>query len=156
MKVLICADFSTAGKHVLTEAQKFLAEMPGAEIHIFNVIDTGLIAVGSMYNNGDMITILESEAEKIKGWADEIFKGREINFACELGQPADATLKQATNLGAGLLIIGTHGRTGMGRVVIGSVAERVLRHCHCNVLVIPVKDVNHEWHSLQREERTVK
>ncbi|MCK5448496.1 MAG: universal stress protein, partial [Gemmatimonadetes bacterium] len=39
--------------------------------------------------------------------------------------------------GVDLIVIGTHGRTGVPRLLIGSVAERVVRHASCPVLVVP-------------------
>jgi nucleotide-binding universal stress UspA family protein len=44
---------------------------------------------------------------------------------------------EPANEDADLIVISTHGRTGFGQVLIGRVAERVVRHAHCPVLVIP-------------------
>jgi nucleotide-binding universal stress UspA family protein len=52
------------------------------------------------------------------------------------GKPVDVIVKQATTMKADLIVLGTQGRTGLPRALIGSVAERVVRHAPCPVLVV--------------------
>jgi len=52
------------------------------------------------------------------------------------GDPATVILEVAEETGAGLIVMGTHGRTGLGRLVMGSVAEQVLRTAPCPVLTV--------------------
>ena len=49
----------------------------------------------------------------------------------------EAIAKEATDVGADLIVMGTHGRTGLGRAMIGSVADRVVRHTDVPVLLVP-------------------
>lgn len=53
-----------------------------------------------------------------------------------VGKPVDGIVKFAGKMNADLIVLGTQGRTGMPRVLIGSVAERVVRHAPCPVLVV--------------------
>jgi nucleotide-binding universal stress UspA family protein len=53
------------------------------------------------------------------------------------GDPAAAILRETAAKQVQLIIIGTHGRRGVTRFVMGSVAERVLREAPCAVLVVP-------------------
>ena len=53
-----------------------------------------------------------------------------------LGDPGQVASDRAQELGAELIIVGSHGRTGLSRLVLGSVAERVTRLAHCPVLVV--------------------
>lgn len=53
------------------------------------------------------------------------------------GDPRDEIAKIATEVGAGLIVIGTHGRSGWRRWVMGSVADRIVRTSHLPVLVVP-------------------
>ncbi|RMF43280.1 MAG: universal stress protein [Planctomycetota bacterium] len=53
-----------------------------------------------------------------------------------LGDPGKVAAQRAEELHAELVIVGSHGRTGLSRMVLGSVAERVTRLAHCPVLVI--------------------
>ena len=52
------------------------------------------------------------------------------------GDAAEEVLRVADDVGADLIVMGTHGRTGLGRVLMGSVAEAVLRGSRCPVLVV--------------------
>lgn len=60
------------------------------------------------------------------------------------GTPADCIVQLASDLLADLVVIGTHGRTGVSRMVVGSVAELVVRNCGCTVLVTRKKDHHSE------------
>lgn len=64
-----------------------------------------------------------------------------IPIQCEVAQGRSTTeqiLATAQALKADLIVVGTHGRTGVRRAVLGSVAEEVLRHAPCPVLVVPI------------------
>ena len=50
--------------------------------------------------------------------------------------PADAILQYATEHKNDLIVMGSHGRKGLDRLLMGSVAESVLRHAHCEVMII--------------------
>jgi nucleotide-binding universal stress UspA family protein len=52
------------------------------------------------------------------------------------GDPADEILRLAREAGADLIVMGTHGRTGLARLLMGSVAEQVVRRAPCPVLTI--------------------
>ncbi|MFT3698625.1 MAG: universal stress protein [Kofleriaceae bacterium] len=54
------------------------------------------------------------------------------------GAPWEAIVTQSKELGADLIVMGTHGRTGIRRAVLGSVAEMVIRHAQCSVLAVPL------------------
>lgn len=62
------------------------------------------------------------------------------NVACEhrllIGTPADELAKFAEEQHADMIVIGCHGRTGLGRLLMGSVAEAVVRQAQCPVLTI--------------------
>jgi nucleotide-binding universal stress UspA family protein len=144
MKVLICSDCSPAGEYILREAHKFLAGFPDAEIHILSAIDMAVVSVAGMYDNTEEVKMLEKQAQEVGKWAQQIFTGKEIHFSTELGNPAEVILQQAGKIKAGLLIMGTQGKTGFNRMLLGSVAENVLRHTSCNTMIIPVKHVKNE------------
>jgi len=55
------------------------------------------------------------------------------------GDSADAIVRMATELGADLIVMATHGRTGFQHIVLGSVAEKVVRHAPGPVLTIRCK-----------------
>ena len=59
-----------------------------------------------------------------------------VTARLRLGESAAEILRTADETGCDLLVMGTHGRTGLGRLLMGSVAEEVLRHARCPVLMI--------------------
>ncbi len=59
-----------------------------------------------------------------------------LNFETRTGDPGLVITDYATEIGAGLIVIPSHGYHGLKRLVLGSVAERVIRHADCSVLVL--------------------
>jgi nucleotide-binding universal stress UspA family protein len=59
-----------------------------------------------------------------------------VDIAIRRGIPADAIAQAARELGADLLVVGTHARTGLQHALLGSVAERLVRFAPCQVLVV--------------------
>ena len=63
-------------------------------------------------------------------------RGLNARFIIKTGTAPESIVEAATEAHADLIVIGTHGRTGLTRLVIGSVAERVVRHAPCAVLTV--------------------
>ena len=63
--------------------------------------------------------------------------GRAIDFRVLEGEPAQAIAEEATATQADLVVVGTHGRTRLARIVLGSVTERLLSIAPCSMLVVP-------------------
>ncbi len=68
--------------------------------------------------------------------------GPDLKYSIEThlsrGDASDEIVRQAEELGCGLIVMGTHGRTGLGKLLMGNVAESVLPRAHCPVLVVKV------------------
>ncbi len=63
---------------------------------------------------------------------------KQLSVRVEAGEPSDTILQIAKDGGTDLIVMGTHGRTGLSRLLIGSVAEAVLRRSTCPVLTVRV------------------
>ena len=63
-------------------------------------------------------------------------RGLEADPAIKEGPPVEEILAQAEAIGTDLIVMGTQGRTGLSHILVGSVAERVVRRANCNVLCI--------------------
>ncbi|MGB3494335.1 MAG: universal stress protein [Elainellaceae cyanobacterium] len=61
---------------------------------------------------------------------------KDINFEIALGDPSSEIIDYAKANDISLIVIPSHGRTGIGRFLLGSVSERVIRFAHCPVLVL--------------------
>ncbi len=62
--------------------------------------------------------------------------GVKCELMVELGEPAESILRTQKNLGMDVIVMATHGRKGLRRFVLGSVAERVVREARCPVLTL--------------------
>ena len=76
---------------------------------------------------------MEELAEEIRGEAP----GVKVTTEVFLGVPFVEIVKSARTRKAGMIVMGTHGRSGLSHLLIGSTAEKVVRHAPCPVLVIP-------------------
>jgi nucleotide-binding universal stress UspA family protein len=70
------------------------------------------------------------KVERLKGLGLQV-EGRVVE-----GRPDEAIVKAAEEAGADLIVVGSHGRTGLKRILLGSVAERVIGNANCPVLVV--------------------
>ena len=79
--------------------------------------------------------------DDLHGFVGRVLNGPAIDVEVEEAQDvADAIVRRAVTLGADLIVMGTHGRTGINRWFVGSVAERVLRRAPSPVMVVPPHD----------------
>ena len=77
----------------------------------------------------------EEALTRLRDLVPETFRGTwEVEIA--VGRPADAIVRLALERNADLIVMGTHGRTGLGHMVLGSVAEKVVRLAPCPVLTV--------------------
>ena len=131
--VLFPTDFSTASDAALSHAEA-LAKQSGAELLIMHVEEPPLA-----YGGGELYYGLpEPTSDRIqKMLADVRPKDPEVKFKHRLtmGDPAGEIVRIAGEEKADSIVLGTHGRTGLSRLLMGSVAEGVVRRAPCPVLV---------------------
>jgi nucleotide-binding universal stress UspA family protein len=82
---------------------------------------------------------IQSEQSKklLDNIAESLGKGLEVSQFNELGSKAETILQCAAQFSATLIVIGTHQRHGLDRLIMGSVSENILRHSPVPVLIIP-------------------
>ncbi|HEY4326608.1 MAG TPA: universal stress protein [Mucilaginibacter sp.] len=89
----------------------------------------------------ELLDIQKNQSENI---TDRIIKkfagGIEVAHFSEFGSTADGILNCSKEFKADLIVLGTHSRTGFDRLLMGSVAEHVVRHSDVPVLVVPMKE----------------
>jgi nucleotide-binding universal stress UspA family protein len=146
-KILVPLDFSPASDHALQYARR-LGTDAGSSLHLLHVIEDRML-VGPWTTEvylGELPRIRESlirDAEaRIREYASGIMKaGVEITTEILIGSPAHAIVESASAPDVDLIVMGTHGRTGVVHFLLGSVAERVVRHAPCPVLVVRERKV---------------
>lgn len=89
----------------------------------------------------EVINVQEQYSKKLlDNMADKYGKGLEISQYSEFGSTADSIVSCAIQFNADLIVLGTHSRSGFDRLLMGSIAEEVVRHSPVAVLVIPMKE----------------
>ena len=92
-------------------------------------------------NEVELLNIQTDAAETLIERTIKTFgKGLEVTHFNEYGDTADGIITCSKEFKADLIVIGTHSRTGLDRLLIGSVAEHVVRHSEIPVLVVPFLD----------------
>ena len=131
--ILFATDFSTASDAALHHAEA-LARQAGARLLIVHVEEPPLA-----YGGGELYYgIPEPDSARIQAMLEAVKPAAtEIPFAHRMGigDPAAEIVRIAGDEGVELIVIGTHGRTGMLRLLMGSVAEAVVRRAPCPVMV---------------------
>jgi nucleotide-binding universal stress UspA family protein len=135
-RMVVALDGSAEAEAVLADAAEF-ARTLGATLHIVRVVRPQNAKPRLTIHPGDAFPVPD---EALPAYLDEIAKGMAGKGLLALaetreGEPVEEILAAARETGAGLLCITTHGRTGLSRQLLGSVAESVLRSAPCPVLL---------------------
>jgi nucleotide-binding universal stress UspA family protein len=126
------------------EAGRSLAQALGAHLGLVHVVDlavAGAVTATPMAEGGsplatqEIIQAQEQSGEAFIARAAQVLGGDADAFLRE-GSTTSEIIAAATEWRADLIVIGTHGRSGVGRLVLGSVAEGVLRDAPCPVLTL--------------------
>ena len=133
-RILAPTDFSVLSAEGMRYACQ-LAKENAADLVVLNV------AVVDETNAVDKREVDEHRA-RLDQFANEVLgesaKGLRMRKVVAGGQPFSAIIDCADNERADLIVISSHGRTGLSRMLIGSVTDKLLRGARCPVLVVPV------------------
>jgi len=132
--IVVPFDFSEPSSKALETAPEFVADLKN--VHIIHVLFT--IIAGEP---GMSFEALDNEARRrdVRRAFQERFKGTrfaQVDFCVRFGDPGHEIASYAEQLGAELIVMPSHGRTGLSRLLLGSVAEKVVRLAHCPVLIL--------------------
>jgi nucleotide-binding universal stress UspA family protein len=141
-RILLPTDFSGCANYALPYAAS-IARATGAAIICVHVVEPIVPAVG--YSGlaepmpiADISEQLEDSAEReLPELADcDDLKGLEVEEVIVHGDAAAEIVRVAGEREVDLIVVSSHGRTGLGRIIFGSTAEAVVRHANCPVLVV--------------------
>jgi nucleotide-binding universal stress UspA family protein len=142
--ILVPYDFSAHARAALSTAVD-LAQRLGAELHLLHVVQSPsfVYGYGSYGAAGapppvDMVALREGATQSLQAVADAVkeLPKTPVPHVVEGTSTAEMIREEAEELGADLIVMGTHGRTGLAHVFLGSVAERTLRRAPCPVLTV--------------------
>lgn len=132
--ILVPTDGSSQSDAALEHAVA-LASHHGATVHVLYVADSNRDSLTAQ--GGEVVDALELEGDRITSEAiDRIEAGVEAVGAVEVGDPVETILDYAVSVGADLMVMGTHGRRGLDRYLLGSTTERVVRRSSVPVLTV--------------------
>lgn len=133
-KILLATDGSKYSKAAAERAIDFAGEY-GGELRVVSVVDVP----AEFY--GEAPDAVEDLINKAKGYAEDVKRQAESSgikaetFVRE-GEAYRVIIDVARESGAGIIVMGSHGRTGLKRLLMGSVTEKVIGHAPCPVLVV--------------------
>jgi nucleotide-binding universal stress UspA family protein len=155
--VLVGMDFSELADLALAEAFELASCRDNAEIHVVSVvsppspaptIDGNFAGLGyAQANDGDPLAdVAEKLRAHVQAELDALVvraaerggkvSGRIVSHV-RMDNPGIGIAQLASDLKAKLIVLGTHGRRGLARILMGSVAETTVRYARCPVLVVP-------------------
>ena len=137
--ILIAVDDRPSSEWIAANGFK-LGQQLNAKISLISVIDTDALMGDAGITPKDLAEIIRNDLKKSQeNIIANIFQGYKIDAFIETGRTYEVILDKAEKINADLIILGTHGRTGVSHLLLGSVAEKVLRHSTKPVFVIPIK-----------------
>jgi nucleotide-binding universal stress UspA family protein len=140
-KLLVPTDFSEDSEQAARYAVE-LAKRFQAEVHCIHVVDipADLLSTSDYYMTGPseqfVDQIREESKKNLEAFAKKNLEGAQVQTAFLEGSPFVEIIRYARNQQIDLVVIATHGRTGLKHVLFGSVAEKVVRKAPCPVLVV--------------------
>ena len=142
-RILVPVDFSEHSEHALEEAIE-LAKRFGAELHLLHCCEIFPDRAGNLLYNSATALPENYESEIRRAATANLTRWREKATAQGVraeqhlvaDRPSHGIVAMAERLAADLIVIGTYGLTGLKHVLLGSVAERTVRHAPCPVLTV--------------------
>jgi nucleotide-binding universal stress UspA family protein len=148
MRILLAIDdskFSEAAVATVIEQ----ARPHGTEVRILHVVESPPLLIAREL--GGYEPALENALESQKQYAEALVakaakllraRGLKVTAAVEMGEPKSKILDIAAEWHADLLVLGSHGRRGLNRFLMGSVSDAVARHACCSVEIVRICPAN--------------
>jgi len=139
-KILLPTDFTEGALAALPYAAN-MAKSFGAKLYVLHVIYDMSAASGLHVPHVSLDAMYEelkkgSEKEIGKFGAEMLKEFKDVETRVVMGVPYEEILNFARDNGIDIIIMGTHGRSGLDRVIFGSTAEKVVRNAQCPVLTV--------------------
>jgi universal stress protein A len=143
-RILVPIDFSEHSKKTISYAARFSSRYNATVqlLHVFEVPENAATPYGrqpqTCHQIKSQIDAVEQNArENLTAFENQLVKaGVKVEAYVRVGCPFDEIVQMANHLQVDLIIIGSHGHTGMARLLGGSTAERVVERAPCPVLVV--------------------
>jgi nucleotide-binding universal stress UspA family protein len=136
-RLLVPVDFSEITPRVVQMARRMLAPQGRCVLlHVVETLPTVMEGAYGVYaHRRDVDDITRLSREKLQQVAAETQDER-VEVLVREGKPAQAIVEAAEEQQAEVIVIGSHGRSGLDHLLVGSVTERVLRKARCHVFMV--------------------
>jgi len=137
--VLVAFDGSPLSERAVTYAIETFSDVPITLIYVINPIDSVIdVEAGGLPVASDWYENAKEEATSIHATATDLAaeRGTELDTVTEVGEPARTILEYADDHDVDQIVMGSHGRSGIDRTLLGSVAETVTRRARIPVTII--------------------
>lgn len=146
--VLVPLDGSTLAEKAVSHAKQIVD--PQGKITLLSVIDVPEYAISAFYSAGvvpetvNQKTMIDGLIKQTQDYLHGITtsylgNGLTVNTEIIVGEPASSIIETADKMKVDAVVMSTHGRSGLGRWLFGSVTQKVVGAVHCPVLVVPNK-----------------
>jgi len=148
-QVVVGYDFSPSGAAALSRAIALAARAPFHVLHIACIVDRHAQLAGHEHHGRVDFAYTERVQQAVIDVIDQELRAANLEDRIQfyvhvrIGKPADELLGLARDIGADLVIVGSKGMTGIERIVVGSVSEKVVREARCTVEVARLKTYEH-------------
>jgi len=137
--ILVPTDFSEHADHALAYAVEIAGQLD-ATVHVVHAITVPVLGISEMgiaYASTMMESTTKTAQTALDGLTDR-YRNKAVlgPVRMEVGDARDVIDRVAAAIGADLIVMGTHGRRGVSRILLGSVAESVVRSAPCPVLTV--------------------
>jgi nucleotide-binding universal stress UspA family protein len=134
--ILLATDGSSASEGASDEAID-LAVQVGARLLVVSVLGSSSRPTGASAETSGPADSRDSLTTKAQGIVQRAkAAGSDATFLVWDGDPGEGIVAAAHSENADLIVVGSHGRSGVSRFLIGSVSDYVVRHAHCPVMVV--------------------
>lgn len=133
-RVLIAVDGGTFAAHAAERGLELANEL-GAEVALLTVVDPCSLPMGVTDDEESWLAMARQEGKDLLNAFASTRISPTLKFV-ETGSPIEKIVEAARNWPADLIVVGTRGRSALSSLVLGSVAQGVLRHAPCPVLVV--------------------
>ena len=144
--IVVGVDYEELGEAALRAAFALASAAGDTRVHAVNVYSS----LEGFPVTGRAVTRIDEQLDRLRAHLDEVlgrWRGEhgdatlaEVTVHAVTGRPATALIRVAAGLSAGLIVVGTHGRRGIARAIVGSVASEVVEKASCPVLVVRAID----------------
>jgi len=139
--IVVGIDFCAACEEGVRTALRLASDHPSGAVHAVHVLDPAAGGPSKTVRIREQAVALGELPDRLRAYVTEhsgaLTRGGSASLGVHVrfGKPAQGILQMATDARADLIVVGTHGRGGLKRLALGSVAEEIVRTAPCPVLV---------------------